>query len=86
MTRLFQSVAAALALACAAGGENVFRRSMDRVSSMDPAVAASMYAARAVQFVQFAIGQQQGKQGVSQHRGTQFSGPGPQGRLVPGGR
>jgi hypothetical protein len=32
------------------------------------------------------IGQQQGKQGVSQHRGTQFSGPGPQGRLVPGGR
>ena len=32
-------------------GETLFRRSMDRVSSMDPADAASLYAARAVQLV-----------------------------------
>jgi len=38
-------------LACEASGETVFRRSMDRVSSMDPAAASSLYAARAVQMV-----------------------------------
>jgi len=32
-------------------GETEFRRSMDRVSSMDPAAASSLYAARAVQLV-----------------------------------
>lgn len=41
---------AALA-AASAGAETVFRRSMDRVSSMDPANASSLYAARAVQLV-----------------------------------
>ena len=38
-------------LALAACGETVFRRGMERVSSMDPAAAASLYAARAVQLV-----------------------------------
>jgi ABC-type transport system substrate-binding protein len=38
-------------LAVQAAGETVFRRSMDRVASMDPADAASVYAARAVQLV-----------------------------------
>ncbi len=38
-------------LALAVQGEAVFRRSMDRVSSLDPAAAASLYAARAVQLV-----------------------------------
>jgi ABC-type transport system substrate-binding protein len=37
--------------AAAARGETVFRRSMDRVASMDPADASSIYAGRAVQLV-----------------------------------
>jgi ABC-type transport system substrate-binding protein len=41
-------VCAAVALACAARGESVFARSMDRVASLDPAEASSIYAARAV--------------------------------------
>ncbi|MDR2849539.1 MAG: ABC transporter substrate-binding protein [Verrucomicrobiota bacterium] len=39
------------AFAVRAGGETVFRRSMDRVASMDPADASSTYAARAAQLV-----------------------------------
>ncbi len=42
---------AAVMLALAAGGETVFRRGMDRFSSMDPAAASSLYAAHAVQLV-----------------------------------
>jgi ABC-type transport system substrate-binding protein len=34
-----------------AGGESVFRRSMERVSSMDPSQASAIYASRAVQLV-----------------------------------
>ncbi|MFA6632488.1 MAG: ABC transporter substrate-binding protein, partial [Kiritimatiellia bacterium] len=37
--------------ACLACGESVYRRSMDRVSSLDPADAASIYAARSAQLV-----------------------------------
>ena len=37
--------------ACQAYGETVYRRSMDRVSSLDPADAASIYAARSAQLV-----------------------------------
>ncbi|MDD4101801.1 MAG: ABC transporter substrate-binding protein [Kiritimatiellae bacterium] len=51
MVRGWQICGAAGMLALAAGGETVFRRSMDRVASMDPAAAASLYAARAVQLV-----------------------------------
>ncbi len=46
-----QTSGAVLMLALAACGETVFRRGMERVSSMDPAAAASLYAARAVQLV-----------------------------------
>lgn len=51
MVRGRHIAAAVAALALQAAGETVFRRSMDRVSSMDPAAAASLYAARAVQLV-----------------------------------
>ncbi|MEI7899225.1 MAG: ABC transporter substrate-binding protein, partial [bacterium] len=44
-------VLVAVALALPAGGETVFCRSMDRVASMDPAEASSIYAARAVRLV-----------------------------------
>lgn len=37
--------------ACLASGETVYRRSMERVASMDPANAASIYAARSSQLV-----------------------------------
>ncbi len=47
--RCRQVIAAVLMAALGACGETVFRRSMERVSSMDPAMAASLYAARAVQ-------------------------------------
>jgi len=40
-----------LLFAVQAGAETAFRRSMDRVSSMDPAAASSLYASRAVQLV-----------------------------------
>ncbi len=47
-----KTIAGVIALLMAqAYGDTVFRRSMDRVSSMDPADAASLYAARAVQLV-----------------------------------
>ena len=49
MNHLAKSFVMAVSLAASAGGETVFRRSMDRVSSMDPADASSLYAARAVQ-------------------------------------
>lgn len=49
MRLTLQAAAAALALAGASRGESVFCRSMDRVASLDPAQAASIYAARAVQ-------------------------------------
>ena len=51
MNHLAKSFVMAVSLAASAGGETVFRRSMDRVSSMDPADASSLYAARAVQLV-----------------------------------
>ena len=41
----------AVLLALSAQGETVFRRSMDRVSSMDPAAASALYASRAVSMV-----------------------------------
>ena len=41
----------AVLLAMSAQGETVFRRSMDRVSSMDPAAASALYASRAVSMV-----------------------------------
>jgi oligopeptide transport system substrate-binding protein len=37
--------------AAAAAGEEVFRRSMDRVASMDPAASSSLYSSRAVHLV-----------------------------------
>lgn len=40
-----------LAAGLAQAGQTVFRRGMDRVSSLDPAMASSLYAARAVQLV-----------------------------------
>jgi len=40
-----------LAAGLAQAGPTVFRRGMDRVSSLDPAMASSLYAARAVQLV-----------------------------------
>ncbi|MDD3546284.1 MAG: ABC transporter substrate-binding protein [Kiritimatiellae bacterium] len=51
MGKGWQTSGAALMLALAAGGETVFRRGMERVSSMDPAAAVSLYASRAVQLV-----------------------------------
>lgn len=51
MKRWIQSALILMALVLQARPEAVFRRSMDRVSSMDPANAASLYAARAVQLV-----------------------------------
>ena len=51
MNHAAKSFVMAVSLAASAGGETVFRRSMDRVSSMDPADASSLYAARAVQLV-----------------------------------
>ncbi len=51
MVRGIQSLVVAMALAGAACGETVFCRSMDRVASMDPAEASSLYSSRAVRMV-----------------------------------
>lgn len=51
MGRLLAQFAAALLLAWPAGAETVFRRSMDRVASMDPALASALYPLRAVSLV-----------------------------------
>ncbi len=52
MAWLKQSVLCGVAaLAGAAAGEGVFRRGMERVSSLDPADSSSLYAARAIQLV-----------------------------------
>lgn len=46
-----KSVCLAVLLALPAAGETVFRRSMDRVASMDPALASALYPSRAVSMV-----------------------------------
>ena len=51
MVRWGKIIGVIAALAIPVQAETVFRRSMDRVSSMDPADASSLYAARAVQLV-----------------------------------
>ena len=48
---VFAALCAAAFAALPLRGETVFRRSMDRVASMDPAAASSIYASRAVSMV-----------------------------------